>query len=130
MSEPSTQSTEGHVPQTVAKQLRERKVWDVALSVVLIVLADAAFVVGAIFAIFSVAFIDYCPEGCDSNSAVSVQVAVGAILAFVGLLGTIITIVLIVRRRRGWWVALATLLLITVGWIVGFLLYASALNYH
>ena len=128
MSEPSTQSTESHPPQTVAKQLHERKIWDVALSIALIVLADAAFAVGAVFAVFSVAFIDYCPEGCDSNSAVSVQVAIGAILAFIGLLGTVLTIVLLVRRRRGWWVALATFLLITVGWIVGFLLYAAALN--
>jgi uncharacterized BrkB/YihY/UPF0761 family membrane protein len=130
VSEPSTQSTEGHVPGTVAKQQRERRIWDVALSIALLVLANAAFLLGAIFAIFSVAFIDYCPQGCDSNSAVSVQITVGAILAFLGLLGTILTIVLLARRRRGWWVALATLLLIVVGWIVGFLLYAAALNYH
>jgi hypothetical protein len=105
-------------------------VFAVSLPIVLIVLANACFVLGAIFAVFSVAFIDYCPQGCDANSAVSIQFATGAILAFIGLLGTVLTIVLLVRRRRGWWVALTTLLLIVVGWIVGFLLYAAALNYH
>jgi len=126
--EPGAQYTDSHVPQTVAKQVRERAVWDVALSIVLLLFANTSFVLGAIFAIFGVAFIDYCPEGCDANSAVSIQFATGAILAFLALLGTILTIVLLVRRRRGWWLALTTLLIVVLGWIVGFLLFAAALN--
>lgn len=125
---PNGQSTQSHPPQTVAKQVRQRAVWDVALTIVLLVLANAAFLVGAIFALFSVAFIDTCPAGCDANVAVSSQIATGAILAFVGLLGTVLSIVLLVRRRRAWWLALATLLLIVVGWIVGFVLYAAAIR--
>lgn len=127
--QPETQYTEGHLPQTVAKQVRHRAVWDVALSIVLVVLTNTAFVLGAIFAIFGVAFIDYCPEGCDANSAVSIQFATGAVLAFLALLGSVLTIVLLVRRRRGWWLALTTLLVVVVGWIVGFLMFAAALNH-
>ncbi|CAN5506053.1 hypothetical protein BH10ACT6_BH10ACT6_00290 [soil metagenome] len=83
----SAQSTESHLPQTVAKQVPQRAVWDVALSIALLVFANASF-----------------------------------------LIGTILTIVLLVRRRRAWWVAMTTLLLIVAGGIVGFLLFATALN--
>lgn len=128
MTEPAVQYTEGHMPQTVAKQLRVRKVWDVALSIVLVVFANVAFLIGAIFAILSVGFSQDCSSGCDTNSAISLLFVVGAILAFVGLLGSVLTIVFLVRRRRAWWMAATTLVLIAVGWIVGFLLFAAALT--
>ena len=127
--QPGTQSTDGHTPQTVAKQVRRRAVWDVALSIVLLVFANASFLIGAIFATFGVAFIDYCPQGCNANSAVGIQFTTGAILAFIGLLGSVLTIVFLVGRRRAWWLALTTLILVVVGWIVGFLLFAAALSY-
>ena len=87
------------------------------------------FLLGAILALFSVAFIDTCPTGCDADvrrerpgrrrrdarrsSACSAPCS---------------RIVLIVRRRRAWWLALTTLLLIVVGWIVVFVLYAAAIR--
>ncbi|HEU0205859.1 MAG TPA: hypothetical protein VFQ74_04090 [Pseudolysinimonas sp.] len=126
MSDP--QYTTGHVPQTVAEQLRPRKVWDIALSIVLLVLSYAAFLLGALFAVFSVAFIDYCPAPCSATAAAGSQVTTGVILAIVALLATILTIVLLVVRRRAWWVAGASLLIIIVGWIVGFAFYAVALQ--
>ena len=130
--EPERQHTESHVPQTVSKQARHREVWDVALSIVLLLFANASFVLGAVFALLGTAFTSTCRMGeyaCETVSAQSVPFAVGAILAFVALLGTVLTIVLLVRRRRGWWVALITLLIVVVGWIVGFLLFAIALNH-
>lgn len=129
MTTPS-QSTESHLPQTLKQQLRPRKLWDVALSIVLVVLANAAFLIGAIFGVFAIAFIDYCPRGCDANTGVSIQFIAGAILALVGLIGSVLTIVLLVRRRRAWWVALATLVLIVVGWVADFVVFAFVLNYH
>ena len=129
--QPGTQFTESHTPQTVAKQVRHREVWDVALSIVLLLFTNASFVLGAIFALLGTAFTSTCRMGeyaCHTVSAQSVPFAVGAILAFVALLGTILTVVLLVRRRRGWWLALTTLLIVVVGWIVGFLLFAAALN--
>ena len=129
MSEASgVQSTQGHVPQTVAKQVRPRKVWDIALSIVLLVCSYVAFLVGALFAVFSVAFIDYCPEPCSATAAAGSQATVGVVLAIVALVATILTIVLLVARRRAWWVAAAALLIIIVGWIVGFAFYAAALQ--
>jgi len=132
VTEPTAQSgaqyTQSQVPQTVVKQLRQRAAWDVAVSIVLIVFTNTSFVLGAIFAIFGIAFIDYCPEGCNADSAVGIQFATGAILAVIALLGSVLTIVLIVRRRRGWWLALTSLLIVVIGWMVGFLLFAAALN--
>jgi uncharacterized membrane protein HdeD (DUF308 family) len=103
MTQSAPQYTRRRLPQTVAAQLRPRTVWDVALSIVLLVLANASFLIGALFATFSIAFI--------------------------ALVGSVLTIVFLVRRRRAWWVALGTLLLVVVGWIVGFLVFASALHY-
>lgn len=122
------QTTQSHIPQTVAKQVRTRKIWDIALSIALLVLSYAAFLVGALFAVFSVAFIDYCPEPCHANAAAGAQVITGIAGAIVALLGTIVTIILLVLRRRAWWVAAATLLLVVIGWIVGFIAYATALG--
>ena len=132
MTRPGAQSTESHIPQTVARQLRSRAVWDVALSIVLIVFANASFLIGAIFALLGTAFTSTCRMdafACETVSAQSVPFFVGAILALIALLGTVLTIVLLVRRRRGWWLALTTLLLVVVGWIVGFLLFAAALTH-
>jgi hypothetical protein len=123
-----TQYTESHTPQTVAKQVRRRSAWDVALSIVLLVLANSAFVLGALFALFGVAFIDYCPAGCDANAAVGIQFTAGAILAFLALVGSVTTIVLLVRRRRAWWAAAITLIVVVLGWITAFILFAAALN--
>lgn len=128
MSDHGVQYTEGHAPQTVAKQLRARTVWDVVLSIVFVVFANTAFLIGAIFAILSVGLSRDCSSGCDTASASSILFAVGAILALIGLVGSILTIVFLVRRRRGWWIAATTLGLIAVGWIVGFLLFAAALS--
>ena len=129
MSTPSDrQTTQSHPPQTLAKQTRTRKAWDVALSIVLLVLSYTAFLIGALFAVFSVAFIDYCPDPCHADTAAGAQVVAGIVVAIVALLGTIATIVLLVLRRRAWWAAAATLLLVVIGWIAGFIGYAVALS--
>ena len=124
----SRQTTESHVPQTVAKQVRQRKVWDIALSIVLLVFTYVAFLVGALLAVFSVAFIDYCPAPCSAAAAAGAQVSTGVVLASVALVATILTIVLLVVRRRAWWVGAASLLIMLIGWIVGFALYAAAIQ--
>lgn len=121
------QYTESHVPQTVAKQLRHREIWDVALSIALLVVSNVSFLLGAIFAIVGVGFSQACSSGCNTTSVTGILFATGAILAFVGLVGSILTIVALVRRRRAWWIALTTAIVIAVGWIAGFLVSAAAM---
>jgi hypothetical protein len=128
VTESGTQFTESRVPQTVARQRRVRAVWDVAISIALVVVANVSFLIGAIFAILSVGFSQDCSSGCHTTSAMSVLFATGAILALVGVLGSVLTIVFLVRRRRAWWIALSTMLLVVIGWIVGFLVFAATLN--
>ena len=94
----------------------------------LLVFTYVAFLVGALLAVFSVAFIDYCPAPCNAAGAAGAQVTAGVILAAVALVATILTIVLLIIRRRAWWVAAASLLIMFIGWIVGFALYAAALQ--
>lgn len=107
---------------------RPRKVWDIALSIVLLVLSYGAFLIGAVFALISVAFIDYCPEQCNAADAASSQIVTGIVLAIVALIATAVTVLLLVMRRRGWWVACASLVVMIVGWIVGFVFYELAVG--
>jgi hypothetical protein len=127
VTEPSTQSTEGRVPQTVAKQVRRRAVWDVALSIVLLVLSYSGFLVGGLFAALGAGLAQDCTT-CTVSSAGGILIVFGASLALITLLGTVVTIVLQVAARRSWWVAATTFLLVAVGWIVGFLVFAGALG--
>jgi hypothetical protein len=114
---------------SVVTPVRRRRAGDVAASVVLLLLAYGAFLIGAVFALLGLSFLDTCPEGtCSVTAAVDVQFTTGIILAIAALAGTIVTVLLLVFRRRGWWVALVTLATMVVGWIVGFILFTAAVS--
>lgn len=116
-------------PTNAAAPVRRRRVGDVAASIVLLVLSYSAFLIGAVFALIGLSFIDDCPSGsCSVNAAVDAQFTTGVVLAIAALVGTIVTILLLVKRRRGWWVALITFATIVVGWIVGFILFTMAVS--
>jgi hypothetical protein len=125
--QPGVQHTDGRVPQTLGRQVRRRAVWDVALSIVLLLVSYSAFLIGGLFAAFGSGLAQDCTH-CSVSSASSLLIAFGASLALVTLLGTIVTVALQVASRRSWWVAATTFLLVAIGWIVGFLLFAAALN--
>ena len=109
---------------------RRAKGWDIALSIVLLVLAGSAFGVGAFVAVFSLAFLDYCPpETCSSDGAAAAQIGGGFVIALLALVGTVATIILLALRRRGWWVALLTLVVTILGWVGAFVLYAVAVDH-
>jgi hypothetical protein len=127
VTEPGVQYTEGRVPQTLDRQVRRRAIWDIALSIVLLVLSYSAFLVGGLFAALGSGLAQDCTY-CSVSSASSLLIVFGASLTLVTLIGTVLTIVLQVTVRRSWWVAATTFLLVAVGWIVGFLLFAAALN--
>jgi len=128
VTEPEEQYTEGRVPQTVVMQVRRRAIWDIALSIVLLVLSYSAFLIGGLFAALGSGLAQDCTN-CSASSASSLLIVFGASLALVTLLGTVLTIVLQATVHRSWWVGAATFLLVAVGWIVGFLLFAAALNH-
>jgi hypothetical protein len=106
-------------PAVAVEPERRRKAWDIALSVVFLVLATLVGIVGAFFAFLGLAFIDYCPPGCSVDAAVNAQIAAVIGVVVIGIVGLIATIVLLVTRRRAWWVALLTLVLIIVALVLG-----------
>lgn len=115
-----TQSTEGRIPQTVAKQVRRHEPSNVLLSIVLLVLSLGAYLIGAVFDVIA-----SFAGGRWVNPAA--LIGGGAILALLAVVGAALTVLFLARRRRAWPVALVTLLVVLLGWIVVFVLFAFAL---
>ena len=111
---------------TVALQ---RAVWDVVLTIILVVATFFILIVSAFFDLFAVAFTDTCPEPCHAGAGIAVVFTVWISSGVLALVGTIVSIIRLVRRRRAWWIALATMLLVMVGSIAAFWLYAGIIGY-
>jgi hypothetical protein len=106
-----------------------RVLWDVVLTVILLVATAVILFVSAFFDLFAVAFTDYCPEPCHAGAGVAVVFTVWICSGVIALVGTIFSIVCLVRRRRAWWVALATMVLVILGSVAAFWLYAGIVAY-
>ncbi len=113
---------------TVIVPVRHRVAWDIAVSVILLVASYAAYWIGAVFALFSLALLDSCAGACSTTLAGDVQFTTALLLFGFGVLGTACTILLLVFRRRGWWAAAVTLVLTIAGWLVGSVFYAQAVG--
>jgi hypothetical protein len=102
---------------------------DIAVSVVLMVLTALFLAAAAFFGLFSLAFLDSCPpESCSVEGAVTaVMFGVGVAVA-VGVVGLIMTVVQLVRRKRGWPFAVATLALCVVVVFLGGVGYVIAVG--
>ena len=95
-----------------------------ALSIVLLVVAVIGWVVAAGMEFLLLAFTDYCPpERCSTQGAVtSVTVSV-SIAAACLIIGSVVTITQLLRRRPAWPFAAATFALsigAEVGGVVGY----------
>ena len=111
--------TENHVPQTVAKQVRRHEPSNILSSVVLLVLSLGAYLIGAVFDVIAA----FAGERWVNPAAL---IGGGAILALLAVVGAAVTVVLLAQRRRAWPVALTTLIVVLIGWIVVFVLFAFA----
>jgi hypothetical protein len=102
---------------------------DIAISIVLLVMAALFLAASGFFGLFSLAFIDHCPpESCSVDGAVTaVMAGLGAALT-IGLVGLVVTVVQLIRRKRGWPSALATLLLCAVAVFLGGVGYVTAVG--
>ena len=93
---------------------------DAAGSIVLLVLSFSAYLIGVILSFFGFLVSGVCAaRSCNADAGSTAQAIVAVTLALVLLLGSAISIFLIVRKRRAIVVALMTLILIVVGWVVG-----------
>ena len=115
----------------VVPDAARRKGWDIALSVFLLVLAGVVGLVGSVLAIFALAFVDVCPpDTCSVDGAIAAQFTAGLVVTLAFVVGLIATIVALTRRRRGWWIALITVLAVLVIWVLGFVGYFAAVGWQ
>jgi hypothetical protein len=100
------------------------------MSVVLLVIAGVGWVVAAGMEFLVLAFTDYCPpERCSAQrAATSVMLSV-SVAAALTVIGSVWTIVRLVRRRSGWPYAAATLLLSAVAELLGIVGYVAAVGH-
>lgn len=101
-----------------------------ALSIVLMVVAVVGWGVAAGMEFMFLAFTDYCPpEHCNAdNAATSVVVSV-LVAAAVTFMGSVWTIVRLVRRRPGWPYAVATLCASGLAELLGIVGYFAAVGH-
>jgi hypothetical protein len=107
----------------------QRVVWDFVLTIILLIATGVILLVAAFFDFFAIAFTDYCPEPCHAGAGVAVVFTVWISTAVIALVGAIFSIVRLVRHRRAWWFALGTLLLVIIGSVAAFWLYAGIVGY-
>lgn len=93
--------------------------------VVTVVFGGAAAVMG----LFSLAFLDYCPpESCSADGAAT-AVGIALMAAFaIGVVGLVVTVIQLVRRKPGWPFAVATFVLCAVAVVLGGVGYAMAVS--
>jgi hypothetical protein len=102
---------------------------DVAISIAALTITVLLGAVAAVFGLFSLAFLDHCPpESCSVDGAVS-AVGTALLIAFViGVVGLVVTVIQLFRRKRGWPFAVATLVLCTLAVFLGGVGYAMAVG--
>lgn len=102
---------------------------DLVVSILAIVLTAAFGVVAAAMGVFLLAFLDHCPpETCSADgAATAVGTALGVALV-VGVLGSVATIVALVRRKLAWPWAVGTMVLCGVSCLLGGVGYFSAVG--
>ena len=100
-----------------------------AVSIVALLLTAGMLAVGVVLGIFSLAFLDHCPPATCSVDGAVAAVFTTLLVAFgVALAGLVITVVQLVRRRRGWPFALATIGLVLIVFVIGGFGYSSAVG--
>lgn len=128
MSEP-TVLPPGSGPRGVPQNVRAPRPGDAVGSIVLLVLAFGAYLIGVILSFFGFLVTGVCADrSCNAEAGTTAQAIVAVTLALILLLGSGISIALIVTRRRAIVVALVTLILIIVGWVAGVIAFFIALS--
>lgn len=102
---------------------------DLWISIGALLLTVGFGVVAATMGLFSLAFLDYCPpETCSAEGAVT-AVGIALLAAFaIGIVGLVVTVIQLVRRKPGWPFAVATFALCVLAVGLGGVGYAMAVG--
>jgi hypothetical protein len=118
----------GSGPKGSPQNVRQPRFGDATGAILLLVLAFAGYLIGVILSFFGFLITGVCAaRSCNAEAGSTAQALVAVTLAVVLLLGSGISITLIVTRRRAIVVALVTLILVVVGWVVGVVAFFLAL---
>jgi uncharacterized BrkB/YihY/UPF0761 family membrane protein len=116
-------------PQAYPPPRPDRSAADLWISIAVLVVTVLMGGVGAVFGLFSLAFLDYCPpESCSVDGAVTAVMTALMIAAVVGMIGMIVTIVQLVRRKPAWPFAVGTLVVCAVVLVGGAIGYGAAVG--
>jgi hypothetical protein len=99
------------------------------VSIGALVLTVAFGVVAAAMGVFSLAFLDSCPpQTCSAEGAVT-AVGIALLAAFaIGVVGLVVTVIQLYRRKPGWPFAVATFVLCALAVALGGVGYAIAVG--
>jgi hypothetical protein len=102
---------------------------DLWVSIGVLILTVAFGVVAAAVGLFMVAFLDYCPpETCSAEGAVT-AVGTALLAAFgIGMVGLVVTVIQLYRRKPAWPFAVATLVLCGLAVVLGGVGYSLAVG--
>jgi len=107
--------------------MKQRRVWDIVLTIILILVGAVAVAV----MMFGAFLLIFASDSCGADSCNEVQMTVGMGIAIaapvmVMLVAAIVAIVLLVRRKLAFWVALVGIVGASLGWGLGAYLVFSA----
>ncbi|WP_043986129.1 hypothetical protein [Mycolicibacterium llatzerense] len=102
---------------------------DLAASISALVLTYVGGGVAAFFAVFAMAFTDYCPPAtCHIDAGINAIAAGFIAAALVALAGTVFTVIRLVKRLRAWPFAVGTMGLCAVLCLFGIGAYLAAVG--
>lgn len=102
---------------------------DLVISIGALILTVAFGVVAAAMGLFSLAFLDSCPPATCSAEGAATAVWIALLAAFaIGVVGLVVTVVQLARRKPGWPFAVATFVLCAVAVVAGGVGYAMAVS--
>jgi hypothetical protein len=102
---------------------------DIAISVAVLIVTALFGAAAAFFGLFFLAFLDTCPPAtCSVEGAVTAVMAGLGVALLVGVVGLVATVVQLIRRKRGWPIAVATLVLCAVAVFLGGVGYVMAVG--
>lgn len=85
---------------------------DLGISIAVLVVTVLFGGVASVLGLFSLAFLDHCPpETCSVDGAVTAVLTSLLVALVIGVLGLVVTVVQLYRRRPAWPFAVATLVL-------------------
>jgi hypothetical protein len=102
---------------------------DLWVSIGALVLTVGFGVVAAFMGLFSLAFLDYCPpESCSADGAVTAVFTALLAEVAIGVIGLVVTVIQLYRRKPAWPFAVGTLVLCAVAIGLGGVGYAMAVG--